>query len=52
MVDENGLYGYCNTSGEVVIEPQFAYTFEFADGYAEVEFTDGTYGVIDKRGKL
>ena len=32
VVDENGLYGYCNTSGEVVIEPQFAYTFEFADG--------------------
>ena len=52
VVDENGLYGYCNTSGEVVIEPQFAYTFEFADGYAEVELTDGTYGVIDQTGKV
>lgn len=52
VVDENGLYGYCNTSGEVVIEPQFAYTFEFEDGYAEVEFTDGTYGVIDQTGKV
>ncbi len=52
VVDENGLYGYCNTSGEVVIEPQFAYTFEFADGYAKVEFTDGTYGVIDQTGKV
>ena len=52
VVDENGLYGYCNTSGEVVIEPQFAYTFEFEDGYAEVELTDGTYGVIDQTGKV
>ena len=52
VVDENGLYGYCNTSGEVVIEPQFAYAFEFEDGYAEVEFTDGTYGVIDQTGKV
>ena len=52
VVDENGLYGYCNTSGEVVIEPQFAYAFEFADGYAEVEFTDGTYGVIDQTGNV
>ena len=52
VVDKNGLYGYCNTSGEVVIEPQFAYTFEFADGYAEVELTDGTYGVIDQTGKV
>ena len=52
VVDENGLYGYCNTSGEVVIEPQFAYTFEFEDGYAEVELTDGTCGVIDRTGKV
>lgn len=52
VVDENGLYGYCNTSGEVVIEPQFAYTFEFEDGYAEVELTDGTCGVIDRTGNV
>ena len=52
VVGANGLYGYCNTSGEVVIEPQFAYTFEFEDGYAEVEFTDGTYGVIDQTGNV
>ena len=52
VVDENGLYGYCNTSGEVVIEPQFAFAFEFADGYAEVEFIDGTCGVIDQTGNV
>ena len=52
VVGANGLYGYCNTSGEVVIEPQFAYAFEFEDGYAEVEFTDGTYGVIDQTGNV
>ena len=50
VVDKNGLYGYCNTSGEVVIEPQFAYAFEFEDGYAAVELTDGTCGVIDRTG--
>lgn len=52
VVDENGLYGYCNTSGEVVIEPQFAYAFEFEDGYAAVELTDGTCGVIDQTGNV
>ena len=52
VVDENGLYGYCNTSGEVVIEPQFAYAFEFEDGYAVVELTDGTCGVIDQTGNV
>ena len=52
VVDKNGLYGYCNTSGEVVIEPQFAYTFEFEDGYAAVELTDGTCGVIDQTGNV
>lgn len=52
VVGANGLYGYCNTSGEVVIEPQFAYAFEFEDGYAEVELTDGTYGVIDQTGNV
>lgn len=52
VVDENGLYGYCNTSGEVVIEPQFAYAFEFEDGYAAVELTDGTCGVIDRTGNV
>ena len=52
VVGANGLYGYCNTSGEVVIEPQFACTFEFEDGYAEVEFTDGTCGVIDQTGNV
>ena len=52
VVDKNGLYGYCNTSGEVVIEPQFAYAFEFEDGYAAVELTDGTCGVIDQTGNV
>lgn len=52
VVGANGLYGYCNTSGEVVIEPQFAYAFEFEDGYAAVELTDGTCGVIDQTGNV
>jgi hypothetical protein len=37
----NTLYGYINTSGEVVIEPQFSYTEPFFDGIARVRGRGG-----------
>ena len=35
-IRENGLWGYMNRAGEVVIEPQFAEAEPFRGGYAVV----------------
>lgn len=42
FVNEEGLYGYINSSGEVIIEPQYVYANFFSEGLAFV--------VIDKEG--
>ncbi len=34
--EKDGLYGYLNTAGEIVIEAQFCYARAFQDGYASV----------------
>lgn len=55
---ENGLWGYMNASGEVVIAPQYAWAGEFRGaGYAAVEAVstqDDMYatGIIDRTGKF
>ena len=47
---ESGLYGYIDTTGEYVIQPQFKYASQFGKlGYANVE-TDEGYFVIDVHG--
>ncbi|MBQ3593278.1 MAG: WG repeat-containing protein [Clostridia bacterium] len=47
---ESGLYGYIDTNGDYVIEPQFKYASQFGKlGYANVE-TDEGYFVIDVHG--
>lgn len=48
--DEKGLYGFLDTAGNVVIEPQFTQAKSFReDGYAPVQ-SDGKWGVVDKTG--
>lgn len=44
-------YGYINTRGELVIQPEFDLTFNFSEGLAFVE-KDHKYGFIDQTGKL
>lgn len=47
----NGLYGYVDTSGSVVIQPQFGAAFAFSGGLARVELpNNGKTGFIDKQG--
>lgn len=52
--NEDGLYGYINTAGEIVIPAQYAEAYDFWDGYAEVVLPDeaGTRDVIDRSGQV
>ena len=50
-VKRNGLYGYINTSGALVIQPQFYSVGNFAEGLAKVEKEkDGKKGYINTSG--
>ena len=47
----NGLYGFVDTSGTWIVEPQFDFTNGFQDnGLAEVEI-DGLWGLINLKGE-
>ena len=50
---QNGKYGFIDTTGKVVIEPQYDHVWEdfYKNNYAIVEI-NGKYGVIDKTGKF
>ncbi len=50
-VNVNGLYGYMNTDGELVIQPEFQSAERFHNGLAVVAMKNH-YGAIDKLGKL
>jgi len=47
---ENGLYGYIDSNGAVVIPPKFKGAGEFFEGLAPVR-ENGYYGYIDETGK-
>lgn len=52
--EKDGLYGYMDTSGKVVIEAQYDWADAFYDGYAEVGLLDEPelYSVIDRQGNV
>lgn len=57
-VEIEGLFGFINTSGEVIIEPKYAWVADFSEGLAVVkmpsddkEFGD-RYGYIDSTGRI
>ena len=45
----SGKWGYIDTNGEWVVNPQFDWANDFSDGLALVEL-NGKYGYIDKTG--
>ncbi len=52
--DEDGLYGYINTEGEIVIPAQFDAAYDFRDGYAEIGLLDEVevHAIIDRSGSV
>jgi hypothetical protein len=52
-VDNQGLYGYIDPNGQVIIEPQFLMADDFGEnGQAFVSTAENEYAVIDKTGKI
>jgi hypothetical protein len=54
-IEVNGLYGFEDETGRVVIEPKFAWLDYFSNGMARFNtsrFRDGKWGFIDKTGKM
>jgi hypothetical protein len=51
ITDDNGKYGFVDPTGQFIIEPQFAFAENFANGVAPVELP-GQYGLINKQGKF
>ncbi len=47
---ENGLYGYIDSTGQIIIPPKFKGAGEFSEGLAPVR-ENGYYGYIDETGK-
>ena len=50
--DDDALFGYADTQGNLVIEPRFISARPFADGLAAVQFPEGDWGLIDPSGKV
>ena len=46
--NEEGLRGYADLRGNVVIPPQFLWIEAFQDGIALVQFQEGDWGFIDR----
>lgn len=47
----DGLYGYMNDQGTVVVEPQYYLAAPFQDGVATVQYSSEDYGLINKAGR-
>ena len=50
--DEEKLFGFADLQGHVVIEPQFTYVGSFSEGFAEVQFPEQDWGIIDREGTI
>ena len=50
-VESNGKWGFVDTKGNVVIEPQYEAAHSFSYGFAAVK-SNGKWGFIDTKGKM
>jgi hypothetical protein len=51
MITIDGLNGFVNRQGKIVIAPSFECASDFSDGYAAVE-RDGEFGFINLEGEF
>lgn len=52
VIGPNGLYGYANREGDIVIKPQFEAAFTFNDGLAAVRLPEKPFGYVDRGGAM
>lgn len=52
MVSPEGLWGFADQAGKLVIPAQFGYAYQFCEGFAEVTFLEGDSGYIDVEGNV
>lgn len=52
LIRQNGKWGYINSKGEVVIQPQFERAWFFSEGLAAACLEGGKCGYIDQTGKF
>ncbi len=50
-IRENGLWGFMDTAGQVVIAPKFLSAGDFSEGLAPVRIA-GSYGYVNEKGKM
>lgn len=46
------LYGYMNLSGKIIIPAKYTYASPFSNGQGKVELANGSYSIIDKKGRI
>src|SRR5215510_5682971 len=51
-IQQDGRWGYIDSTGKIAIEPQFSWAEEFSGGLATFENEDGKHGYIDETGKI
>lgn len=51
-IQQNGKWGYIDSTGKIVIRPQFVWAEEFSEGLAAIENENGKHGYIDETGAL
>ena len=53
LIKQDGLYGYIDKTGRVIIKPQFRYAHDFSEGLAMVgPRQSNKWGYIDKTGSF
>lgn len=52
VVSPEGLWGFADREGKIVIPAQFGYAYQFCEGFAEVTFLEGDSGYIDVEGNV
>src|SRR6266404_4997386 len=51
-IQQDGKWGYIDSTGKIVVKPQFAWAEEFSEGLAAFENEDGKHGYIDETGRV
>lgn len=49
-IQQNGKWGYIDSTGKIIVKPQFVSAEEFSEGLAAIENEDGKHSYVDESG--